>query len=134
MNWYDLYIENIKYHFEFLSNWDMQQQEWILKPSSLSLSYDAVYYDFMDILGGRDIIEKQWDFLEEKLIFSNNLKDKLYHFSLCYNAYFENENYPFHSNEQYYSSILNDQKWKDIIVLAGEVKLLLETDMQKRAE
>ncbi len=129
MNNDNLYIKNLKQYFDFLSNIEKQKQEWILKPTFVNFSYDETYYDFMDILCGRFMLENNWNFLDETIHFSSNLKNKLYHFSILYHSFFMNENYEFTSNEQYYALIIKDKSWNNLTSLANEIRNLLDTDI-----
>ncbi|MDJ1467643.1 hypothetical protein [Xanthocytophaga flava] len=124
----DLFIENIQLYFDFLSDWEAQRQEWLFFNSSFEFTWDSLYYTFVDWLCGHFILDNKWDWAEN-IFLSDLLKSKLYRFAQVYDAFFMNEDYPFHSHYQYHYAILNDSQWKEVILLANEVKILLETNM-----
>lgn len=125
----ELYIQNLKSHFGFLSDLEGQRQDWLFLHSSIRFSYDEMYYNFTDTLGGIYMLKNQWDWFEN-ICFSDRLKDVLQHFAAIYDDFFLNEDYPFHSHYQYHDSILNDPKWKEIVDQASVIRLLLDIDIK----
>jgi hypothetical protein len=92
----ELYIKELETIFNFLCDLERQKNEWLHLNSDFNLSYDEIYYEFMNNLGGKFMIENRWDW-GDGIIFSDQLKELLKDFTKTYNDFFQLENFPYNS-------------------------------------